>query len=122
MLIKYFSLSERNLLEIVKENNTKKINFKVEDVKRCLIIKYIIFFVISLLFLLLFWYYLSSFCALYKNTQIYIIINTFISFLISVFYIIIYNVLPCAFRINSLKKKIDKNEKFYNISKILQEL
>ena len=122
MLIKYFSLSERNLLEIVKENNTKKINFKVEDVKRCLVIKYIIFFVISLLFLLLFWYYLSSFCALYKNTQIYIIINTFISFLISVFYIIIYNALPCAFRINSLKEKIDKNEKFYNFSKILQEL
>ena len=34
MIIKYFSLSERNLLEIVKENNEEKIISKIEVVKR----------------------------------------------------------------------------------------
>jgi hypothetical protein len=121
MTVKRFSLSEGNLLEIVKENNKNKINSKIQVVKRCLIIKYFVFFGTSLVFLMIFWYYLSAFCAVYKNTQIYIIINTIISFLISVFYIILFNILPCIFRIKSLKKG-SKNEKFYKSSKILQEL
>jgi hypothetical protein len=121
MTVKRFSLSEGNLLEIVKESKKNKINSKIQVVKRCLIIKYFVFFGSSLVFLMIFWYYLSAFCAVYKNTQIYIIINTIISFLISVLYTILFNILPCIFRIKSLKKG-SKNENFYKSSKILQEL
>ena len=120
VILKYFCLSERNLLEIKNEENLEEISDKADKVKRCLIIKYIIFFIISFVFLMVFWYYLSSFCAVYKNTQIYLLINTFISFVISSLFPLVFNFIPCIFRIQSLKNK--NSEFLYNISKFIQIL
>ena len=120
IVIKYFSLSERNLLEIKREANELILNEKKESIKRCLIIKYIIFFVFSFIFLIIFWYYLSSFCAVYKNTQIYIIINAFISFFIDIIFNLIISFLPCTLRIISLKNNKPINECLYKTSKIMQ--
>ena len=121
-VIKYFSLSERNLLEIKKEEDPNKISEKVEKTKKCLIFKNIIFFITSFVLLILFWYYLSSFCAVYQNTQVYIIINTFISFGICIIYSILFSLIPSIFRIVSLKNNNSKNIIFYNISQILRKL
>ena len=117
-ICKFFCLSERNLLEIKNEENPEEINNKAESIKRCLIIKYIIFFVSSFIFLIVFWYYLSSFCAVYQNTQIYLAINALISYIISSVYPLIFNLLPCILRVKSLKN-IDR-ECLYKISKFIQ--
>ena len=117
IIIKYFSLSQRNLLEIKKEENFLKSEDKAIKVKRCLMIKYILFYIINFIFIITFWYYLSSFCAVFKNSQIYLIKNTFISFGISLLYPIIFYLIPCLLRIISLK---NRNECLYNISKIFQ--
>ena len=119
-VLKYFCLSERDYLQIKNEENEDAIKDKAESTKRCLIIKYIIFFIASIVFLIVFWYYLSSFCAVYQNTQIYLLINTFISFLISSLFPLIFNVVPSVFRIISLKNK--NNECFYSTSKFIQIL
>ena len=74
-IVKSLSLSQNNILEIKRETNQYKIKAKSILSLKCLIIKYIIFFVANILSLLLFWFYLSSFCAVYKNTQIYLIKN-----------------------------------------------
>ena len=112
--IKYLSLSEK---EIIKVKNDPKNEEKVKQVQQCLFIKYILFYIIGLIFLIFFWYYLSSFCAVFVNSQIYLIKNTIISLSISLLYPFFINFLPCIFRIISLNKK---NKCFYNISKILQ--
>ena len=90
----------------------------MEKVKRCLIIKYILFFLLSILFLLFFWYYLSSFGAVYQNTQIYLIKNILISFGLSLIYPFIINILPSIIRIYSLKNL--NRQSFYKLSKIIQ--
>ena len=117
--IKYFTLSQRNLLELKNEEDWKKIDEKAGKTKICLNIKYILFYVLSFIFLCFFWYYLSSFCAVYKNSQFHVIKNTFISFGLSLFYPFIFNILPCIFRITSLKHR---NECFYKISQFLHLL
>ena len=120
-IIKYLSLSERSILKLKnEEENSENINDKSDKIKKCLIIKYIIFFVISILFLLLFWYYLSSFCAVYKNSQYYLIKNTSISFAIGLVFPIIFIFLSCFIRSYSLHKK--GNKIAYNISQIIQLL
>ena len=117
-VVKYFSLSERNILEIKKEKNIEDASDKMDKVKRCLIIKYLLFFILSILFLLFFWHYLSSFCAVYQNTQIYLIKNILISFGFSLVYPFAINLIPGILRIYSLK---DPSRKFtFNISKIIQ--
>ena len=120
IIIKYFFLSERNIIEIKNEDNFEKAFDKADKIKRNLVIKYICFFAIGLLFLIFLWYYLSSFGAVYQNTQIYLIKNTLISFGFSLIYPFIINIMPAFLRMYSLKKKNKSRECFFKISKALQ--
>ena len=120
LIIKYIFLSERNLLEIKKEKKLDKSIEKIDKVKRIIIIKYIIFFVVGVLLLIFFWYYLSSFGAVYHNSQKYLLKNTIFSFIISLLYPFIINLLPGIFRVNSLKDTNKSKECLYKISKLIQ--
>ena len=122
ILIKYIFLSERNLVEIKKEENADKANNKADKIKRILIIKYICFYISGVLFLLFDWYYLSSFGAVFQNTQIYLIRNTFISLCLSFIYPFFINLFPGIFRIISLND-LNKNKScMFKISKIIQSI
>ena len=116
-LIKYFSLSENNILELKNEENINRKNDKIEKVRKCLYIKYLLFYAISLVFIIIFFYYLSSFCAVYKNTQIFVVKNTLISFLIFLLFPLFFVIIPCCLRIFSLKN--NNNEIIYKFSKYL---
>ena len=67
-----------------------------------------------------FWYYLSSFGAVYQNSQVYLIKNTFMSFLISLLYPFIINIFPTILRINSLKNANNCKENLFTFSKFIQ--
>ena len=70
IIIAYFSLTEKNIIEMKNINQNQ--NDKISKILKCIKIKFISFFIINYLLLLLFWYYISCFCAVYKNTQIYL--------------------------------------------------
>ena len=111
-----FFLSDRNIFEIKNETSLKK-KLKISDkVKRILIIKYICFYILGIIFLFFLWYYLSSFSAVYKNTQIFLIINTLICFIISLLFPFVVCGLPAILRNFSLK---NKKEFVYKISKFI---
>ena len=116
-VIKYFSLSERNIGEIAKQKSLDKASDKAYQVKKCIRIKYICFFCLCILFLIFFWYYLSSFGAVYQNTQIYLIKNILISFSFSLIYPFIINIFPVILRIYSLKES--NGECIFKFSKII---
>ena len=118
LLIKYVALSERNLEEIRNEKTVYKANNKIDKIKRCLFIKYICFYIIGLAFLLFCWYYLSSFGAVFQNTQKYLIENTLISLGMSFLYPFFINLFPGILRNISLK---DHNKScMMKASKIIQ--
>ena len=125
--ISYFQYYNKICIFIGKKCNRNKkrekftrCKIKVEKVKRNIVIKYIIFFVAGILFLVLFWYYLSSFGAVYQNSQFYLIKNTFISYAVSLIYPFIINILPAIFRNCSLNDKNQNKEILFKISKFLQ--
>ena len=118
--MKYIILSERKLVEIKKKKLLKKQNNQIDNIKRCLIIKYICFYIFGSIFLLFCWYYLSSFGAVFQNTQIYLIENIFISLGISFIYPFFINLIPGIFRIISLKSPNKSKECMFKISKIIQ--
>ena len=78
ILILSLSLTEKNLIEIKREK-TNKMN-KYLEIRKLIIIKLIAFYIIIFIFLGFFWYYVSCFCAIYKNTQVYLIKDTLINF------------------------------------------
>ena len=118
ILIKFLSLSEKNILKLKNEKKTNDLTSEKKKLLNILRIKFIWFFNISLIFLLLFWYYLGCFCAIYKNTQIHLLKDCLISFALSLLYPLGINLLPGIFRIPSLKN--NKKKCYYQISKIAQ--
>ena len=118
LILKKLSLSENNILEIKKEHNEEIAKKKFKQIENCLKIKFIIFFILCLLFMLFFWYFITCFCSVYKNTQIILIKDTMISFGISMLYPFGLNLLPGILRIPALRAKTDK-KLLYKISLII---
>jgi surface protein len=121
MILSFLSLTQTNVLEIKKlgnklNNNDNKYKQLMTNIRN----KFIFFFVVNYILLFAFWFYLSSFCAVYKNTQIYLIKDVLISFGISLIYPFLIYILPSIFRIISLNSKKDKKIYLYSFSKLLQ--
>ena len=119
LIIKSLVLSQKNILEIKHEKNKYNLEPKVITVIKCLIIKFVCFYLFSFVLLILFWYYLSCFSIVYKNTQKHLFINSLIGLFISFLYPFIFCLLPGIFRIPSLKVP---GKYLYKISKIIQIL
>ena len=119
-LLKLLALSESDILTLKSKKEKKDIDKKEENLNKKLQIKFVLYFIISTILLLLFWYYLSMFCAIYKNTQLHLIKDTLISFGLSFIYPFGINLLPGLFRIPSLSDKKGNRKYLYIISKILQ--
>ena len=83
-------------------------------------IKFIIFFIISFLFLDFFWYYTTCFCAVYKNTQFHLLKDTLISFATSMGTPFALYLVPPIFRIPALKNKGKSYQIMYDLSKFIQ--
>ena len=117
-LLELLSLSQDNMIEIKKEG-LKEISEKTKKLVKCIKIKCSLFFAVGIIILFSFWYYLSAFCAVYHNTQVPLIKDTILSFLTSMIYPFILDLIPGIFRIVSLRYKI----KFlYIIGKVVTKL
>ena len=121
IVIRPLSLTEKSILEI-KYLKSSQILIQVKNIIKCLKIKLISFFILSFIFILIFWFYLSCFCAVYRNTQYYLIKDTLISFTLSLLYPFGFNLLPGLLRITSLKDSKKDRECLFKISKIISIL
>ena len=116
MILKMLSLSEKNILVIKQEKDLKIATKKSKSIESCITIKFIIFFSLSNILLLFFWYFISCFCAVYTNTQMILIEDTLISFAISMIYPFGLNLLPGILRIPALRAKYKNKKLLYKIS------
>ena len=70
IILKALSLSERNIIEIKEQNDIIKARDKSKEVGSCIKLKFALFFILSILFMLFFWYFISCFCrGIYKYTK-----------------------------------------------------
>ena len=114
MIIKKLSLTENDIKDIKKDPKIR------DKTKKCIKMKINMLFILSFLFLSFFWFFLSCFCAVYKNTQVFLIEDTLTSFGLSQVYPICLCLLPGIFRIPSLKASKKDKIFLYTISKIIQ--
>ena len=119
MVLKRLSLSESQILTIKLESNYLIAQKKSKEIKMCVKIKLAIFFIISFIFMVFFWYFISCFCAVYKNTQIILIKDTLISFALSMSYPFGLNLLPGMFRIPALRASKKDKKCLYKASGLI---
>ena len=119
IILKQLSLSENNILQLKGEKDVRNIIKKSKAINSCLTIKFIMFFILSSIFMLFFWYFISCFCAVYINTQIILIKDTLISFFTSMLYPFGLNLIPGIFRISALRAKNKDKKCIYRASLLI---
>ena len=121
-IIKLLALSNDVILDFKNIKLTKD----YKKIKKYLIIKlrikFLLYFIISSILLILFWYYIGMFCVIYNNTQIHLIQDTIFSFIESSIYPIWINLFPGIFRIPALSNQKNKRIYLYKFSQFLQIL
>ena len=119
IIIKNLALSEKNIISIKKEKNYSNAILKSKRVQKDINIKFLVFFVLGFILMTIYWYFITCFCAVYRNTQIILIKNTLFSFLLSMSYPFGLELLPGMFRINALRAKRQNKECMFTIGNIL---
>ena len=122
MILEKLIITEEQILDMKKEEEREKVKHIAKKIKKCLKIKLIIFFVLTSALMIFFWYFISCFCAVYKNTQLILIEDTLISFFTSMLYPFGLKLLPGMFRIPSLRATKRDQKCIYRISRILSYL
>ena len=115
-IVRFISLSERDIANIncqINEGERKKL---CDKTKKLLKIKLIILFAISAVLIGLCWYYVSAFCAVFKNSQGHYFINVFVAFLVCNIWPCVTSLIPPIFR----RKGLDNDSPcMYKASQII---
>jgi hypothetical protein len=117
IFLKYICLthnSVRSLRQIKDVNSAEK---QSVCILRCIKLRILIYYILSLIFLIIFGFYILSFCAIFENTQIELIKSTFYSWLISLIYPFIICFITSIIRSISF---ILKSKCLYAVKLILQ--
>ena len=120
--LKLLALSNSSVIDFKQNKNKNNVIKRGNELIKTLIIKFIIYFILSILLLILFWYYVAMFGAIYRNTQIHLLKDTLISFALSLLYPFGIYLLPGLFRIPALSASKKNRKCLYNFSKGVQLL
>ena len=116
-ILQLLALSNESIIEFKQNKSNDDIDKRQKDLMNKLKIRFILYYIISYIFLLYFWYYLSMFGVIYRNTQYHLLKDTLISFGLSLIYPFGIYLFPGIFRIPSLSK--NNRECLYKLSTIL---
>ena len=120
IMLETLVLTDRNILQVKHQKTYNEAMIMKEKILKYINLKFALFFILNFILLFLFWYYVTIFNALFAGSQVYHIENTAISFAISLFYPVFWNIIPTVFRMCSLNSKKSKRQCIYSFSKILQ--
>ena len=118
IIIEYLSLSENIFISIISEKdiNSNKSKKVIREIKT----KFYLYFIVTFILLFAFWYYISCFSCIYENTQMHLIKDSLMSFVISLIYPVIINLMPVIFRIRSLSSKKGNKLCMYKLSQFIE--
>ena len=121
IFLKILCMTHHSIREFKKGiSNIEEARKKSEEILCCVKFRICIYYIFSLIFLLLFGIYVSCFCAVFENTQLILIETMIFSWILSLLYPFVICLFTAIFRICSLRNK--GNRCCYNINKMLQFL
>ena len=115
----YFTFTDKHIYKIKSLLYNDKFVFKddqILEIYKCIKIKLNIYFIISFIFILFYWYFITAFCRIYENAQITLIINHLLSKLISLIYPFFLYLLTTIIRVIALNKSL---KCLYDVSHII---
>ena len=117
----FLSLTDKHIYQIKRLMKAKILDDKNKMFKvfSCIKIKLVIFYIFSCLLFVCYWYIVSSFCAVYENTQIIFIKDCLFSFLFNLLFPIFIYLIPCGLRYCAIKDQKGRMACLYKLSDII---
>ena len=115
-IVRYVCLGERDIAKILSVREPDERKRLAQRARKIAMVKLIVLYVLSGLLILLFWYYVSAFCAVFKNSQKNYLINFFICFIVCNLWPVLTSFIPATMRRCALD---DNKECLYNASQIV---
>jgi uncharacterized membrane protein len=116
LIVRYVCLNERDISKVLSENHPEDREEMAKKVKKSSKIKLLILYAVSGVLILLCWYYVSAFCAIFKNSQKNYLINFFVCFLVCNLWPFVTCWIPTIMRKKALE---NHNECLYKASQIV---
>lgn len=117
--LKLLSLTHNKIRKIRKMENIDEAKKQSVSILKCLNCRINVYYILSLIFLILFGYYCMCFCAIFENTQLLLIETMFTSWGFSLLYPFLICFVTSIFRMCSLKFE---KKCCYRINYLLQKI
>ena len=117
IIVRFVSLNERDIVKITQEENPEQRKTLAEKARRTSKIKMILLYVIAGLLILLCWYYVAAFCAVFKNSQGHYFVNWLVAFIVCNIWPCVTSLISTSLRHKALQTGI--SETLYRISQIV---
>ena len=118
--LNFLALSNDAVISFKQNKDKNNIMTRAKNLENKLTIKFILYFIITLLLLLFFCYYISMFCVIYKNTQFHLLKDTLMSFGLSIIFPFGTFIIFGSLRVYSLSGGKKTRKCIYNLSNFLQ--
>ena len=109
-------LSSDAIIDFKENEEIINVNERGQKLIKKLKIKFVFYFILGFILLIFFWYYISMFNAVYRNTQYLLLKDTLMGFILSMITPFVLYLLPGLFRIPTLASP--NRRWLYNFSKI----
>ena len=120
IIFKLLALSHNSIRSLKKEETIEKAKEKSICILRCVKFRISLYFILSLIFLVLLTIYIGSFCSIFENTQLLLIKNMVFSWVLSLIYPFFICIITSIFRVCSLRGRKRGYSFCFTINKILQ--
>ena len=117
-LVQILGLSNDAIVDFKQSEETNNINERGKKLIKKLKIKFVLYFILSFILLIFFWYYISMFDAVYRNTQFLLLEDTTMGFILSMVTPFVLYLIPGLFRIPALATTRKNTRCLYNFSKL----
>ena len=110
----FLTMTDKYIYQIKELYKSGK-NEQTEEILKCIKIKLIVFYIFTFIFFMVYWYIITAFCSVYKNTQLIFIKDSLISFTICMIYPLFLYFISSLLRFCSVR---DSKKRFRCIYKL----
>ena len=117
-LIQMLGLTSDAIADFKQNEQVSNINERGKKLIKKLKIKFVLYFILTFILLIFFWYYISMFGAVYRNTQYILLEDTLLGFALSLVTPFVIYLIPGLFRIPALAAPQKNRKCLYGFSKL----
>ena len=114
----FLSLTDKYIYQFKSSLKSENIN-KFPEIMKSIKIKLLIFFIFTFILFIIYWYIITVFCGVYRNTQIAFIKDSLISFLIGIIYPFVIYFITSILRFCSIRSPKKNLSCLYRLSEII---